>query len=62
MEAAQQLVECSGGIQRARELAAQHAQQAAAAVAGLPPAQCAEAERCRQGLVELTQKVLHRKK
>ena len=62
MEAAEELVRASMGLERARQLAAYHAGEAAAAVHGLSPALTQHAAEHRQGLLEVTQRVLNRKK
>lgn len=62
MEAAQALVEASSGLQRTRQLAAFHAGEAAAALEGMTPAATPHAAEHRRGLLELTQRVLNRKK
>jgi geranyl diphosphate synthase len=62
VEAAQQLVAASAGLQRTRQLAAFHAEEAAAAVRALSPPASRHAEEHREGLVQLTQRVLNRKK
>lgn len=62
VERALQLVEASDGMQRARALAAQHAGEAAAALARLPLAQSAAAEESLRALGEITQRVLTRRK
>lgn len=62
MEVAEELVRRSSGLQRTRELAAYHAQDAALCVEGMSPAASAHAAEHRQGLVEITRKVLNRKK
>lgn len=57
------MVEGSQGIARARELAAEHAAEAAAAVRRLPlPGDSPHVAACRAALVEITQKVLNRRK
>ncbi|CAK0737531.1 hypothetical protein CVIRNUC_000928 [Coccomyxa viridis] len=62
VERAQELVFNSRGIQRARDLAAQHAQLAAQAVQSLPTCSNDHAIMCRQALTDITAKVLARKK
>eukprot|EP00898_Chlorokybus_atmophyticus_P001102 jgi/Chlat1/1993/Chrsp158S02295 len=56
------MVERSNGIERAQQLAVQHARLAAEAVASLPPTDSAHANLCRQGLFHLTELVLTRHK
>lgn len=55
-------VRSSGGVSRTRALAAKHSALAVQAVQAMPPAESADAARCRQGLIELTQIVLSRSK
>ncbi|EFN53887.1 hypothetical protein CHLNCDRAFT_58364 [Chlorella variabilis] len=62
VEAAQELVEGSSGLQRTRQLAAFHAEEAALAVQGMSPAASQHAAEHRQGLLQITQRVLNRKK
>ncbi|KAK9915863.1 hypothetical protein WJX75_005387 [Coccomyxa subellipsoidea] len=62
VELAQQLVFDSRGIQRARDLAAEHAALAAQAVQSMPPAVTEHALLCRQALTDITSRVLARKK
>ncbi|BDA44504.1 Decaprenyl-diphosphate synthase subunit 1 [Coccomyxa sp. Obi] len=62
VELAQQLVFNSNGIQRARDLAAEHASLAAQAVQSMPPAVTEHAMLCRQALTDIAARVLTRKK
>jgi hypothetical protein len=62
VEAAEELVLGSSGLQRTRQLAAFHAGEAAAAIEAMSPAATPHAQEHRQGLLELTQRVLNRKK
>lgn len=63
VEAAQAMVEDSSGIARARELAAEHAAEAAAAVRRLPlPSDGPHVAASRAALLEITNKVLNRRK
>lgn len=62
MELAEDLVRRSSGLQRTRELAAFHAADAAACIEGMSPAATPHAAEHRAGLLEITQKVLNRKK
>ncbi|KAI3857421.1 hypothetical protein MKX03_024439, partial [Papaver bracteatum] len=52
----------SNGIQRATELASEHANLAAAAIRSLPETDNVDARRSRQALIDLTQIVITRKK
>jgi len=52
----------SRGIQRARELAAKHANLAAAAIDSLPETDDEEVRKSRRALVDLTQRVITRNK
>ena len=62
VEAAEEMVRRSRGLERARELAAFHAADAAMCVENLSPAATAHAAEHREGLLEITRKVLNRKK
>ncbi|CAL5218356.1 g18 [Coccomyxa viridis] len=62
VERATELVFNSRGIQRARDLAAQHAELAVQAVQSLPACSNEHALMCRQALTEITARVLARKK
>ncbi|KAL4440516.1 hypothetical protein ABPG75_003517 [Micractinium tetrahymenae] len=62
VEAAQALVEGSSGLQRTRQLAAFHSGEAAAAIDAMSPAATPHAAEHRRALLELTQRVLNRKK
>lgn len=62
VEAAQALVEGSNGLQRTRQLAAFHAEEAVTALSAMSPPATPDAEEHRRGLLELTQRVLNRKK
>ncbi|GMH33107.1 hypothetical protein BSKO_00941 [Bryopsis sp. KO-2023] len=62
IEEAVKMVERSQGIQRARDLAAEHGRRAAAAIHSLPPARTNEAAGCRDALIHLTELVLKRSK
>ena len=62
MEAATAAVERSSGLQRTRQLAAFHAGEAAAALAAMAPPATEHAAEHRRGLLEITQRVLNRKK
>jgi geranyl diphosphate synthase len=60
VEQARLWVADSDGIEQARSLAADHAEQARKALDAFPPTDCPHALRARAGLVELTQRVLRR--
>lgn len=62
VEAAEEMVRRSRGLERARELAAFHAADAAMCVESMSPAATAHAKEHRAALIEITQKVLNRKK
>lgn len=62
MERAEELVRASSGLQRTRDLAAFHAADAAACIQGLSPAATPHAAEHRAALLEITQRVLNRKK
>lgn len=62
MEAAEALVRASQGLQRTRELARYHAADAQACIEQLSPAAGANAAEHRAGLIEITRKVIDRKK
>ncbi|PSC71876.1 geranyl diphosphate synthase [Micractinium conductrix] len=62
VEAATAAVERSSGLQRTRQLAAFHAGEAAAALAAMAPPATEHAAEHRRGLLEITQRVLNRKK
>lgn len=62
VESALEMVRGSKGIERTRELAAHHAQQAADCIRQLPPASSEYTLGCREGLIRLTEIVLDRKK
>ena len=55
-------VQRSKGLERTRELAAYHASQAVLAIEKLPPAESQEAAQCRRALIDLTERVLTRRK
>lgn len=57
-----EMVMSSQGIARTKQLAAYHAQQAALAIAGLPPSSSRRGQLCRRALTELTQTVINRSK
>nr|QKY15110.1 geranylgeranyl pyrophosphate synthase (GGPPS2) [Polytomella parva] len=59
---AMELVEATQGIQRAKDLAAEHCHKAAAAIGFLPAAQSAHTTLCREALLRITDKVLTRTK
>lgn len=56
------MVRGSSGIQLAKELAAQHAQEAAAAIGRLPPVAGEHASPSRQALLDICDRVLTRRK
>mmetsp|Transcript_16159 Transcript_16159/g.48417 ORF Transcript_16159/g.48417 Transcript_16159/m.48417 type:complete len:467 (-) Transcript_16159:4920-6320(-) len=60
--AAQAMVLDSKGIERTREMAADHVAKAIAAIESLPPARSEHAATCRQALIDITQQVLTRTK
>ncbi|OAE19850.1 hypothetical protein AXG93_1130s1030 [Marchantia polymorpha subsp. ruderalis] len=62
IDAALEMVMSSQGIARTKQLAAYHAQQAALAIAGLPPSSSRRGQLCRRALTELTQTVINRSK
>lgn len=62
VELAEELVRKSAGLQRTRELAQFHAADAAACVEGLSPPAGPHAAEHRAGLIEITRKVIDRKK
>ncbi|KAK9825677.1 hypothetical protein WJX81_001890 [Elliptochloris bilobata] len=62
VDTAQRLVFASRGIERARELAAQHASLAVCAVEAMPPAATTHALQCRDALLAITERVLTRSK
>ena len=62
MEAAEDMVRRSRGLERARELAAFHAADAAMCIESFSPAGTAHAAEHRAALIEITHKVLNRKK
>ncbi|GFH15591.1 geranylgeranyl pyrophosphate synthase GGPPS2 [Haematococcus lacustris] len=57
-----QLIEASDGIQRAKDLARHHCDMAVGMVAAMPEPQSDHAVLSRQALVEMTRRVLSRKK
>jgi geranyl diphosphate synthase len=62
VEQARLWVADSDGIEQARRLAAEHAEEARKALDAFPHTDCPHALRARAGLVELTQRVLRRSK
>ncbi len=62
MYMAQRLVEQSSGIAKTRQMAADHARAAAEAVLKMPATLTQHAETCRRALIEITERVLTRKK
>ncbi|KAL2650988.1 hypothetical protein R1flu_019116 [Riccia fluitans] len=62
IEAALEMVNSSKGIAKTKHLAAYHAEQAALAIAGLPPSSSQRGQLCRRALMELTQTVINRSK
>ncbi len=62
MQRAKELVDRSSGIARARALAATHAAEAAAALRRLPELHAAHAVLSRQALLQITERVLTRRK
>jgi geranyl diphosphate synthase len=62
VEAAEQLVASSSGLERTRSLAAMHADEAAAAIQGMSPPATAHAAEHREALVQVTRRVLNRRK
>lgn len=62
VEAALGMVEASSGLQRTRQLAAFHAAEAVAAVQGMSAPATQHAAEHRAGLLQVTQRVLDRKK
>lgn len=62
VELARDIVAGSDGVAQARQLAEEHADAAAAALQRLPEPSCDEARRAHEALLELTRKVLTRRK
>lgn len=62
IEEALHLIKHSKGIQRAKELATEHAKQSALAIRNLPPPKCVHAATCREALIQLTEIVTNRSK
>ncbi|KAK9813829.1 hypothetical protein WJX73_000632 [Symbiochloris irregularis] len=62
VQLAQQLVFDSQGLDKTRSFAAHHAQQAADVIDAFPPASTEHAQKCREGLMAITSRVLSRTK
>lgn len=62
VDLAVELLRKSDGIEKTRQLASDHAAQAAAAIHALPPSYSDRAKKCRRALVEITQQVITRTK
>eukprot|EP00249_Psilotum_nudum_P006226 c19560_g1_i1 orf=136-1299(+) len=62
IELAIELLNMSDGIKRARQLASEHASQAAASINSLPPCDLEKVKQCRRALIDVSQQVLTRTK
>lgn len=60
--AAQRMVLDSNGIERTRQLAAEHIKAAVAVIESLPPAKSDHSRACRQALIDITRQILTRRK